>query len=252
MSETEMIRGAEDAMAATGTRGRKTRRRAVGECHRCPRHGKGDPYCWQVCLGPAEHSDKGRSYVRLGALEAEAEFLADNMADGGYGTGSSWEEQEEAFYGSMDADAADPYGDGGVPIDPDSIPEEQILTPSRTRQTGGDVDTSKPGSGVSRDLSDDVERALVPILANLFGDDSMSDIRLCIFRHVFKGEDLGTIGRTLPKPMSKQAVFKHLRHMVRENPVIGKVIMGMKREGHGGAHKRRSSQMSLFEFEEWQ
>ena len=224
MSETEMVQGAADAMKAAGTP--KASARTTGECHKCPRHGKGDPYCWQVCTGPAEHSDKGRSYVRLGSVEAEGEFIAANVEDGGFGSGADWREQEDVFIDAVDRGT----------LDPDSLTEESLLT----------VDTAAKGSGLTAELSDDVERALVPILANLFGDRSMSDIRLCIFRHVFRGEDLETIGRTLPTPISKQAVFKHLRRMVRDNPVIGKVILQMKRDGHGGARRRTGSQMTLF------
>lgn len=195
------------------------------ECHRCPRNGKGDPYCWQVCLGPAEKSDKGRSFVRTGGLDAEAEFIEGNM-DGEYGAdiADSRVTTEEDFIAAAEE---------GV-LDPDTLTEEQLLT------------ATEAASGVTSELSDAVERALVPILANLFGDRSMSDVRLCIFRHIFRGDDLETTGRSLPVPISKQAVFKHLRGMVNGNPIVAKVVMQMKRQGHGGARKRVGSQMDLF------
>lgn len=206
------------------------------ECHRCPRNGKGDPYCWQRCMGPAEKSDKGRSFVRTGGLDAEAEFIEGNM-DGEYGDGiaASRITTEEDFIAAAE--------DGA--IDPDTLTEEQLLT-----AYGSPTDASGPGSGVTAELSDDVERALVPILANLFGDRCMTDVRLCIFRHIFRGDDLETTGRSLPVPISKQAVFKHLRCMVDANPVIAKVILQMKKSGHGGAHRRQATQPSLFDFSE--
>lgn len=196
------------------------------ECHKCPRNGKGDPYCWQVCIGPAEKSDKGRTFVRTGGLQAESEFIEQHI-DEEYGcmTGSR-RTTEDDFINAVESDE----------IDPDSLSEEELLS------------SPEPSThGVTESLSDDIERALVKILANLFGNDSMSDVKLCIFRHIFKGENLDTIAKTLPVPISKQAVFKHLRSMVRINPVIGKVILQMKKAGHGGA-KRRQSQLSLFDF----
>lgn len=221
-----MENGAEGSLKAAGGRPR--------ECHRCPRNGKGDPYCWQVCAGPAEKSDKGRSFVRTGGLDAEAEFIEGNM-DGEYGDGiaASRITTEEDFIAAAE---------GGT-LDPDTLTEEQLLMAGGARPDAGEA-----GSGVTAELSDDVERALVPILANLFGDRCMTDVRLCIFRHIFRGDDLETTGRSLPVPISKQAVFKHLRCMVDANPVIAKVILQMKKAGHGGAHKRTTSQPSLFDF----
>ena len=50
-------------------------------CHTCPRNGQGDPYCWQVCLGPAEKSEKGQNIRRLGQFESPAEFIEANRWD---------------------------------------------------------------------------------------------------------------------------------------------------------------------------
>ena len=195
------------------------------ECHKCPRNGKNDPYCWQKCIGPAEKSDKGRTIVRTGGLEDVDEFLADHI-DEDYESGRVTPEDDFI----RDIECCDDE------LDPDSISEEAILNPS---------DNSKLSGGVTAQLSEDVERALVLILANLFGGKEMTDTRLCIFRHIYKGEDFETIGRTLPVPMSKQAVFKHLRKIVEVNPLIGKVIMEMKRKGHSGA-RRKQVQLDLF------
>ena len=196
------------------------------ECHKCPRNGKNDPYCWQKCIGPAEKSDKGRTFVRTGSLEDVDEFINDHMNED-YDVATSTAMSEDDFIRGVESDDE---------IDPDSISEEELLSPS---------DNSNSSNTVTAELSEDVERALVLILANLFGGKEMTDTRLCIFRHIYKGEDFETIGRTLPVPMSKQAVFKHLRKIVEANPLIGKVIMEMKRKGHSGA-RRKQMQLDLF------
>lgn len=118
-------------------------------------------------------------------------------------------------------------------IDPDSISDNMRL----------DNQPTTP-QNVTATLTDEVERALVPIIASLM---SLSDIQLCIFRHIFKGQNIRTTGETLPTPISKQAVFKHLKQMVKANPVVKNVIQGMMRRGQGGA-KRQVSQAELFEF----
>lgn len=209
-----------DSMEAVGAAARPR------ECHKCPRNGKGDEYCWRVCMGPAERSDKGISYVRMGSLDAEGEFLAGRMDAEWAANAGSRVTTEEDFL------AAAERGE----CDPDVVPEEDLLCAG----DGGGSD------GVTAELSDDVERALARILATLFGDGTMSDVRICILRHLYRGEDLGTIGRTLPHPMSKQGVFKHVRAMVAANPTLARVIMALKREGHGGARRRRAVQPDLF------
>ena len=183
------------------------------ECHRCPRNGKGDPYCWERCIGPAEKSDKGISYVRLGGLKAEAEFIeSERLEDlNAYCD----DENEEVF-----------SNDPGINLDKTTSPE------------CGSIDRR-----VTRDLSEEVENALVPVIANLM---SLQDIQLCILRHVFKGEDLTVIGKSLPVPISRQAVFSHLLRMCRSNKVVEKVIHGMMKKGHGGA-SRTHKQLDLFE-----
>lgn len=200
------------------------------ECHKCPRNGKGDPYCWEVCIGPAEKSDKGRSFVRTGSLAAESEFISCNIDSEYESAIDSRRTTEEDFIAAAESGE----------IDPDEISEEELLSPN-----GG----AGERQGVTEQLSDEVERALVPIIANLFGNDRMSDMKLCIFRHIFRGEDFETISKSLPVRISKQAVFKHVRSLVDMNPVIGKVILQMKRNGHGGA-RRRTAQPSLFDFAE--
>lgn len=203
------------------------------ECHKCPYNGNGGPdgtYCWMRCLGPSDKSNKGKSFVRLGAIEAQGEYLftnADNLIT----------DKAKTNEGIEDLDLSSPTEetekedyDNGESVDPDSVSNEDDITAS-------------PSFGVTENLNYNVERALVLILANLM---SLSDTQLCIFRHVFHGQDMKKIGATLPVPISKQAVFKHLLAMTKANPVVEKVIHQMMREGHGGA-KKQVKQLELFE-----
>ncbi len=164
-------------------------RKDARECWKCSRNGKGDPYCWQKCLGPAEVSNKGLNVVSLDAMPSPSEFV-ENYVD-------------HTYKASKKADVA----------------------------------------AVTNELSISVERALVPIIANLM---SLSDIELCIFRHLFHGEGLEEMGRSLPKQMTKQAVHKRLKTMCANNKVVEKVIRGMMRTGTGGA-KPTTTQLSLFD-----
>ena len=88
-----------------------------------------------------------------------------------------------------------------------------------------------------------VERALVVILSNLM---SLSDIDLCIFRHLFHGDGLQETADKLPQRMTKQAVHKRLNSICEKNKVVEKVVRGMMRKGVGGA-KATTTQLSLFD-----
>ena len=200
---------------------------AKRECHRCPYNGKGDPYCWQVCLGPSEKSNKGHSFVRLGAIEAQGEYLYSNADDLLAEKAKINEKVEEMDFldDESDSDSAQESNDDG--------------NQERPEDFSGSYEHS-----VTKSLDEKVERALVVILANLM---SLSDTELCILRHFFHGEDLAKTGATLPIPMSKQAVNKHCEQIKNNLPVMWKVVEGMKRKGHGGARKT-VSQLDLFEF----
>lgn len=198
---------------------------AKRECHRCPYNGKGDSYCWEVCLGPSENSNKGRSFVHLGAIEAQGEYLFANADDTvARKSVDSSVDDIELSEASEDGFFDDDDGEGSNPDRPENYSESR-------------------SNSVTRSLNEDVERALVVILANLM---SLSDTRLCILRHVFHGEDMKKIGASLPVPMSKQAVFKHLLAMTRENRVVEKVVHQMMRDGHGGA-RQTVTQLDLFD-----
>ena len=189
------------------------------ECHKCRRNGTGDDYCWKHCLGPADDSNKGISKVSLGSLESESEYIFANA--------DSLALPKEAFSGRS----------------PDGIQDAEDDADDFFGHAAERSAAQAP-RGVTEQLDDEVEHALVVILANLM---SLSDTQLCIFRHIFHGEDLKDTGARLPVPITKQAVFKHLLKMVRENKVVAKVIHGMMRKGQGGA-KKQMSQLELFDF----
>ena len=224
------------ATAATATPSPEVRpgmKRRVRECHTCPLNGRGDDYCWKTCLGPADVSEKGQVVRRLGQFEAPDEFINANRLDDP---------------NALPSASRDPAS--GVSLWDDLDDGET----ADSGESGGDGDTpedfaASPNYGVTAELTDDVERALVPIIANLM---SLSDTQLCIFRHVFHGEDLRKTGQSLPVPMTKQAVSKHLKRICEQNDVVARVIRGMMREGHGGAHPTRKSetQLTLFDFKE--
>lgn len=177
---------------------RKERRKHLAECHSCPRNGKGDPYCWQTCRGPAEASNKGVSYVNTDDMESPDEFI----------------------YSRLDAEAkaeCDARDGGFVFFDE---PERE-----------------PPPSGVTKELEEETERALAVVLAKLF---ALPDIQLCILRHLLFGEDYATIGRTLPRPISKEAVQKNLVQMRDRNPFVLKVMEDMQIKGEGGAKRKQA------------
>ena len=91
------------------------------------------------------------------------------------------------------------------------------------RTGGGECDRE---SGVTISLPYEVERGLVKVLASFM---SLTDVQLCIFRHVYNGESLAQAARRLIVPMSKQAVSKHVRAIRDSNPVVGKVIAQLVR-----------------------
>lgn len=176
----------------------------VNECHTCPRNGKGDDYCWRVCKGASESSNKGRSMVRTGGMEAEGEFIRDNLP------------QTERI-------ASDDRDVGFVFFDREAA--------------------SRPSS-VTAVLTEDTERNMTTVIASLF---ALPDIQLCILKHLLFGEDYATIGRTLPKPMSKEAVQKHLARMRGRCAFVANIMREMQLKGEGGA-KRRSVRNLEFDF----
>lgn len=113
-------------------------------------------------------------------------------------------------------------------------PEENHLTPRR-RKAGHDEGAAK--------LDYDVERGLVKVLATFM---SLSDVQLCIFRHIYNGENIASVGRTLYKPISKQAVSKHLYAMCDSDPIISKVLKSLVRlDGTGGTRRTRDGERRL-------
>jgi hypothetical protein len=228
--------GETNATTATATPSPEVRpgmKRRVRECHTCPLNGKGDDYCWKTCLGPADVSEKGQVVRRLGQFEAPDEFINANRLDDPNALPSA--SHDPASGVSLWDDLDDGETANAAESDPDGDTPDDFA--------------ASPNHGVTAELTDDVERALVPIIANLM---SLSDTQLCIFRHVFHGEDLRKTGQSLPVPMTKQAVSKHLKRICEQNDVVARVIRGMMREGHGGAHPTRKSetQLTLFDFKE--
>lgn len=167
------------------------------DCHSCPRNGKGDPFCWQVCQGPADDSNKGRSNVRLGGIESEGEFVRDNLDDAS----------------RRDADSRD--GDFVF----------------------FDEEADNPSAAVTATLTEDTERNMVIVISSLF---ALPDIQLCILKHLLFGEDYATIGRTLPKPISKEAVQKHLVQMKGKCKFFASIMRQMQLKGVGGAKRRQA------------
>lgn len=170
------------------------------ECHNCPLNGKGDDYCWKKCLGPAEKSNKGRSRVTLGGMDAPDEFIHGN-ADDDY----------------MAARSAKPLPAASAP------------------------------SSVTAKLNYEVERNLVEVLASFM---SLSDIQLCLFRHVYNGENLAVAGRNCIRPMSRQAASKHMKAIRRSNPVIAQVMSQLVRlqdDEEENADRRNSVQTNFLD-----
>lgn len=174
------------------------------DCHKCPRNGTGDPFCWKTCRGPAEYSNKGQSFVTLGAfaLEEEGDFI----------------------HAKIDADKRkdmDNHDIGFVFFDEeaDSAPETVTAT-----------------------LTEDTERNMTVVIASLF---ALPDIQLCILKHLLFGEDYATIGRTLPKPMSKEAVHKHIQRMKGSCHFFASIMKQMQIKGTGGATRRKPYNLEL-------
>lgn len=181
--------------------------RPVRECHKCPRNGKGDDYCWRHCKGAADDSRKGRSLVNLGGMEAEGEYLREKMlAD----RAADRDERDTAF----------------AFFDECRMPDR----PSASAQT------------VTATLSAETERSMVVVISELF---ALPDIQLCILKHLLFGEDYGTIGRTLPKPMSKEAVQKNLVAMKGRCGFVANIMRGMQIRGEGGAKRKAAYNLEL-------
>lgn len=81
-------------------------------------------------------------------------------------------------------------------------------------------------SSVTAKLDYEVERALVKVLATFM---SLPDIQLCLFRHIYNGENLALAGRNCIRPMSRQAASKHVKAMRRSDPIIAKVMRQLVR-----------------------
>ena len=171
------------------------------ECHKCPLNGKGDDYCWKTCLGPADGSGDKKQMSNKGISKV---------------TLGAMPAEDEYLYNNA-------VGDFG---------SSKFSYPTETsRNSGSDQRLS------AAKLDYDVERGLVKVLATFM---SLSDVQLCIFRHVYNGENIASVGRTLYKPISKQAVSKHLYAMCDSDPIIRKVLKSLVRlDGTGGTRKTR-------------
>lgn len=97
---------------------------------------------------------------------------------------------------------------------------------------------------ITKELKADTERSLAVVLANLF---ALTDTQLCILRHLLFGEDYATIGRTIPKPISKEAVHKCIMAMAKKHQFVENVMRQMQIKGIGGAKKKQAYNME-FEF----
>ena len=172
--------------------------RPIRECHKCPRYGKGDNYCWEKCKGPADNSHKGINFVMTDGMTASGEYIDDNLND------------NDAVE-KIDKDTSFVYFD---------------------EESG---ETENANDKVTKDLSAPTEQALSIILANLF---SLSDNQLCIFKHFLFGEDYAQIGRSIPNPLTKEAVHANLVRMAKSHPFVAKVMHGMKIKGIGKAKMR--------------
>ena len=90
--------------------------------------------------------------------------------------------------------------------------------------------------GVVKDIPYASERYLVQVLASMM---SLSDIQLCIFRHIYLGEKMECVGDTLPVRITKQAVSKHIQVLRAKHPVFDRMLSQMI---HGS--RRRSADRS--------
>lgn len=110
----------------------------------------------------------------------------------------------------------------------------------------GDYAHPEP-QAVTATLSDEAERALVVIIATLFGEDNWEDdTNLLLFKRFFHGKNLRQAGEDLSKirPITKQAVHKRALDMLRRNTVFSRCLVHMIHTGKGGA-KGCVTQMSL-------
>ena len=175
------------------------------ECHKCPLNGKGDDYCWKTCLGPADGSGDKKQMSNKGISKVTL--------------GAMPAEDEYLYNNAVGGRGSTKF------VYPDDAPH-----PSKW-------DGEKDGA---TSIDFDVERGLVKVLATFM---SLSDVQLCIFRHVYNGENIASVGRTLFKPISKQAVSKHLYAMCDSDPIISKVLKSLVRlDGTGGTRKTRGGQ----------
>lgn len=166
----------------------KQPRQYIRECHKCPRNGKGDPYCYEKCLGPAEISNKGINKVSLGGMRDEESFIYSNLP--------------ESYKASI-AEQDNPDLSNFV---------------GRYTRNSANMASSQP---ITKSLSESTENALRIVLADIF---ALDDIQLCILRHLFLGENYAEIGKTLPYPISKQAVCKRIHIIARKFPVFRKLL----------------------------
>ena len=174
------------------------------ECHKCPLNGKGYDYCWKTCLGPADGGGKNNQMSNKGVSKV---------------TLGAMPAEDEFLYNNAVGD----FGSSKF-----SYPTEM------SRNSGSDQRLS------AAKLDYDVERGLVKVLATFM---SLSDVQLCIFRHIYNGENIASVGRSLYKPISKQAVSKHLYAMCDSDPIIRKVLKSLVRlDGTGGTRKTRGGQ----------
>lgn len=172
--------------------------RPIRECHRCPRNGKGDDYCWKVCKGAADNSRKGIKKINLGGMEADGEYLHERMLS-------------------------------------DKVAESDERDVAATFFDEPDHAYNNSSQSVTATLSPETERSMVVVISQLF---ALPDTQLCILKHLLFGEDYGTIGRSLPKPMSKEAVQKNLVAMKDKCRFIASIMRGMQIKGTGGAKRK--------------
>lgn len=174
------------------------------ECHKCPLNGKGDSYCFEKCLGPADDSRKGRSMVSLGGMPAEDEYI----------------------YAKADKLCGVPSAT--IPTFMDDIDAPRETAPSALQP-----------QGVVDKMPYDTERYLVRVLATVM---SLPDIQLCIFRHAYLGERFESIGNTLPVRMTKQAVSKHIKTMRLKHPIFDRLLAQLvKSPANANASARRKA-----------
>ena len=100
-----------------------------------------------------------------------------------------------------------------------------------------DEEMRSRSSSVTATLTEETERNMAVVISSLF---ALPDIQLCILKHLLFGEDYATIGRNLPKPMSKEAVLKHLVDMRGKCGFVANIMREMQIKGQGGAKRRQA------------